>query len=92
MSNIIPKEKFNQFSPSEEEVKKIIEQNKTLSKLERTCYKCGHKPCPCCGDWCDNLLRHPDQGGNWTDVFDHDEPFEDDEFPVTCCDMNCSYL
>lgn len=27
------------------------------------CVKCGHPPCPGCGDWCDKLI--PDGDGDW---------------------------
>lgn len=83
----------NQFSPTPQEVQQIKQANKLLPVLERTCYKCGHKPCPSCGDWCDNMLSDLTISGNW-DGLDEDDVHNDGTIspPHACCDMTCSYL
>ncbi len=82
----------NQFSPTEEEIKAIIEQNKTLPQLEKTCYKCGHKPCPSCETWCDTFLWNTTMQGNWED-YDKEDIQENGDVspPHCCCDGKCSY-
>lgn len=27
-----------------------------LTRKRKTCVKCGHLECPCCGTWCDTLV------------------------------------
>lgn len=82
----------NQFNPTEQEIQEIIERNKTLPQLEKTCYKCGHKPCRLCGDWCDNMLYNIKTQGNWKN-YDKDDVNDNGNVspPYPCCDMECSY-
>jgi len=85
--------KPNQFNLTAEQVKKIKEANKLLPELERTCYKCGHKPCPDCNDWCDYMMSDIKCLGNWEDLDKEDVNEIGKVYPPhACCQMSCSYL
>jgi len=85
--------KPNQFNPTPEEVEKIKEANKLLPEHERTCYKCGHKPCPYCGDWCDYMMSDITWQGNWEELDEEDVNENGKVYPPhACCQMSCSYL
>lgn len=83
----------NQFSPTLNEVEEIKAKNALLPQLERTCYKCGHKPCESCYNWCDYFMSDITWQGNWEDL---DESDVDENGKVSpphcCCDGECSYL
>lgn len=85
---------LNQFNPTPEEVNKIKEANKSLAVLERTCFKCGHKPCSHCGGvWCDNMMYKITSKGNWEELDEEDVNENGEVYPPhACCQMSCSYL
>lgn len=80
------------FNPGPTEIDEIKRKNKLLPQLEKTCYKCGHKPCPYCYDWCDYLMSDITWSGNWEDL-DQDDIDEHGKVspPHVCCDGQCSY-
>ena len=82
---------FNQFSPSEKEIELIKQKNKLLPQTERICYKCGHKACPHCLDWCDSVLHTKTEQGNWLGIT-LEEVKEEDYSPFPCCEQSCSYV
>jgi hypothetical protein len=28
---------------------------------QKICLDCGHRACPCCDEWCDNLVQDPNE-------------------------------
>lgn len=82
----------NHFSPTPDEVDRIKAENKLLPQLEKTCYKCGHKPCEYCDDWCDYIMYDITWSGNWEGL-DQENIDENGQVwpPHVCCDMYCSY-
>ena len=54
-----------------------MHQGGTLTGIRRTCSKCGHLECPCCGDWCDVVLG--------------EDAIPDDAESSLCCDGACTY-
>lgn len=87
--------KPNQFSPSAEQVEAIKGNNLLSAPLERLCWKCGHKPCSSCGDWCDFMMSDITWSGNWSEF---DEEFDEVDAngkiwpPIACCEMRCTYF
>lgn len=43
---------------------------------QKVCLDCGHRACPSCDDWCDQLVPDPEDPG---DV-------------IECCDGSCRYV
>jgi hypothetical protein len=82
----------NQFNPTPEQIDKIKETNKSLHDFERICYKCGHKACPSCLDWCDVVMTDITTQGNWDELDVEDVDENGHVAPGhACCDMSCSY-
>ena len=83
---------LNQFNPGPEEVEKIKKANKLLPQNERICYKCGHKVCSHCGNWCDVMLSNTNTQGNWKGLEKDDVEKDGNVFPPhPCCEGKCSY-
>lgn len=85
---------FKQFNPTVDEIVAIRLQNRSLPEVDRTCYKCGHRPCDTAPEWCDVILENPaDQTGNYEeaiDLYHKGKPIKD-IFPILCCDGQCSF-
>lgn len=67
--------------------------DKQKCPIHKVCLRCGHEPCPHCGDWCDVILYSDEDEGfrpeGWN-TYD-DGKIDDEPYPFWCCDGECVY-
>lgn len=83
----------NQFNPDYNQIAEIKYNNLFLPEGEQVCWKCGHKACSSCKDWCDCMLSDVSWRGNWDELEIEDVDENGKVWPPhACCNMKCSYL
>lgn len=61
-------------------------KHKHVNLSQKYCVRCGHPACPICGDWCDVVLYKPKEDPGY-----HSPGTKVEDYPVLCCDGECSY-